>query len=85
MKLPVKAFHTPQRTETAAELRDATDRLVAVFERIEDARDVTDRLNAEGERILSWRRNATPCALPWRTNESARGCWSWRATACATP
>lgn len=49
MKLPVKAFHTPQRTETAAELRDATDRLVAVFERIEDARDVADRLSGYDE------------------------------------
>lgn len=45
MKLPLKAFHHPQRTETAAELRDATDRLIAVFERIEDARDVADRMN----------------------------------------
>ena len=49
MKLPVKAFHMPQRTETAAELRDATDRLIAVFERIEAARNVADRLNGHDE------------------------------------
>lgn len=39
MKLPLKALHLPQRTETSAELRDAKDRLIAVFERIEDAQD----------------------------------------------